>query len=107
MQEEVIKMAKVEKQLKVPMININHNDDDSGLVISVDLAGAAKESVDLDMGDRGFCIKADAEDFRYDNCYMLAHEIRPKETRAKFNSGLLTIHAPFMETRRGHKVTIE
>jgi HSP20 family molecular chaperone IbpA len=100
-------MAQEEKRVKVPIINVNHNDDDSGLVITVDLAGAAKESVDLDMGDTGFCIKAEAEDFRYDNCYMLAHEIRPKETRAKFNSGLLTIHAPFKETSRGHKVTIE
>lgn len=100
-------MAREEKQVKVPMININHNDDDSGLVITVDLAGAAKESVDLDIGERGFCIKAEAEDFRYDNCYTLAHEVRPKETRAKFNSGLLTIRVPFKETSRGHKVAIE
>jgi HSP20 family protein len=100
-------MAQVEKRVKLPITNINHNDDDSGLVITVDLAGASKESVDLDMGDNGFCIKAEAEDFRYDNCYMLAHEIRPKDTKAKFNSGLLTIRAPFKESRRGHKVTIE
>jgi HSP20 family molecular chaperone IbpA len=38
---------------------------------------------------------------------MLAHKVKPKETRAKFNSGLLTILVPFKETRRGHKVTIE
>ena len=100
-------MAQNEKRIKVPLINVNHNDNDSGLVITVDLAGAAKESVDLDMGDRGFCIKAEAEDFRYDNCYMLAHEVRPKESRAKFNSGLLTINVPFKETSRGHKVKIE
>ena len=100
-------MAQEEKRIKVPLINVNHNDNDSGLVITVDLAGAAKESVDLDMGDRGFCIKAEAEDFRYDNCYMLAHEVRPKESRAKFNSGLLTINVPFKETSRGFKVAIE
>ncbi len=100
-------MAQEEKRVKVPITNINHNDDDSGLVITVDLAGASKESVDLDMGDRGFCVKAEADDFRYDNCYMLAHEVKPKDSRAKFNSGLLTIHVPFKETRRGHKVTIE
>jgi len=100
-------MAREEKQVKVPIVNINHSEDDSGLVITVDLAGAAKESVDLDMGDRGFCIKAEAEDFRYDNCYMLAHVVRPKETRAKFNSGLLTILVPFKETSHGYKVAIE
>ncbi len=100
-------MAQEEKRVQVPITNINHNNDDSGLVITVDLAGASKESVDLDMGDKGFCIKADAEDFRYENCYMLAHEVKPKESRAKFNSGLLSIHVPFRETRRGHKVNIE
>jgi HSP20 family molecular chaperone IbpA len=100
-------MAQEEKRVKAPIINVNHNDDDSGLVITVDLAGAAKETVDLDMGDRGFCIKAEAEDFQYDNCYMLAHEVRPKESKARFSSGLLTIHVPFKETGRGHKVIIE
>ena len=100
-------MAEEQKRVKVPITNINHNDDDSGLVITVDLAGASKESVDLDMGDRGFCVKAEADDFRYDNCYMLAHEVKPAESRAKFNSGLLTILVPFKETRRGHKVKIE
>ena len=100
-------MAEEVKRVKVPITNINHNHDDSGLVITVDLAGASKESVDLDMGDMGFCVKAEADDFRYDNCFMLAHEVKPKESRAKFNSGLLTIQVPFRETRRGHKVTIE
>ena len=100
-------MADVEKRTVVPMINVNHDDSNSGLVIKVDLAGASKKSVDLDMGDKGFCVKAEGEDFRYENCYMLAHEIKPDQTRAKFNSGLLTIRVPFQEVRRGHKVAIE
>ena len=100
-------MAEEEKRTVVPMINVNHNDDDTGLLIKVDLAGAAKESVDLDMGEKGFCIKAEGEDFRYENCYMLAHDVKADATKAKFNSGLLTIWAPFKEMRRGHKVAIE
>jgi len=39
-------MAQNEKRVVAPMININHNSDDSGLEIRVDLAGASKESVD-------------------------------------------------------------
>jgi HSP20 family molecular chaperone IbpA len=101
------KMAQQEKRVVVPMINVNHNSDDTGLEIRVDLAGAGKKSVDLDMGDKGFCIKAEAEDFRYDNCFMLAHEVKPDETKAKFNSGLLTIKIPFKDSVHGHKVTIE
>jgi HSP20 family molecular chaperone IbpA len=100
-------MTEEEKNVIVPMVNVNHNDDDTGLVIKVDLAGASKESVDLDMGEKGFCVKAEGEDFRYENCYMLAHDIKAEKSEAKFTSGLLTIKAPFKEMRRGHKVTIQ
>ncbi|UCD78430.1 MAG: Hsp20/alpha crystallin family protein [Desulfobacterales bacterium] len=100
-------MAQEKKQVVVPMINVNHNEDDTGLDIRVDLAGASKESVDLDVGDKGFCIKAEAEDFRYENCFMLAHEIKRESAKAKFDSGLLRISVPFKDTLHGHKVTVE
>lgn len=100
-------MDQTDKRVVVPMVNINHNGDDTGLVIKVDLAGASKETVDLDMGEKGFCVKAEAEDFKYENCYMLAHDIKADETKANFKSGLLTIRAPFLEIRRGYKVAIE
>jgi len=100
-------MAQEEKRVVVPIINVNHNSDDTGLEIRVDMAGASKESVDLDMGERGFCIKAEAEDFKYENCYMLAHEVKGEEAKAKFDSGLLKISVPFKDTLHGHKVTIE
>ena len=100
-------MAQEEKRVVVPIINVNHNSDDTGLEIRVDMAGASKESVDLDMGEKGFCIKAEAEDFRYENCFMLAHEVKREEAKAKFDSGLLKITVPFKDTLHGHKVTIE
>ena len=100
-------MADEKKQVVVPVVNVKHNEDDSGLIINVELPGASKESVDLDMGDNGFCVSADAEDFRYENCYMLAHDIKPDEAKAKYNSGLLAVSVPFRETKRGHKVRIE
>jgi len=103
----VEKMAQEEKRVVVPVINVNHNGDDTGLEIRVDMAGASKESVDLDVGDKGFCIKAEAEDFRYENCYMLAHEVKREKAKAKFDSGLLKITVPFKDTLRGHKVTIQ
>ena len=100
-------MTQEDKRIVVPMVNVNHNADDTGLVINVDLAGASKESVDLDMGEKGFCVKAEAEDFRYENCYMLAHDIKPEHSEAKFTSGLLTIRVPFKDMRHGHKVTVQ
>lgn len=96
-----------EKRVVVPSISVNHNDDDTGLEIRVDVAGASRESVDLDVGDKGFCVSAEAEDFRYENCYMLGHEIKREDARAKFESGLLKISVPFQESWHGHKVAIE
>jgi HSP20 family protein len=100
-------MSPEEKRVVVPMININHNDSDTGLEIRVDLAGASKESVDLEVGDKGFCLKAEAEDFRYENCFMLAHEVKGEDAKAKFTSGLLTIHVPFKDRLHGQKVPVE
>lgn len=100
-------MTEDEKRVLIPIININHNNNDSGLVIRVDLAGASKESLDLEMGNMGFCIKAEAEDFRYENCFTLAHEVAGNDAKAKFTSGLLTINVPFKDRLHGHRVAIE
>lgn len=100
-------MTQEEKRVVVPMININHNAGDTGLEIRVDLAGASKESVDLEVGDKGFCLKAEADDFRYENCFMLAHEVKGEDAKAKFTSGLLTINVPFKDRLHGQKVTVE
>lgn len=96
-----------DKRVIEPLINVAHNSDDTGLEIRVDLAGATKETVDLDMGEKGFCVKADAEDFRYENCFMLAHDVKPDAAQATFTSGLLKISVPFKESWHGHKVTIQ
>ncbi|MEE9532767.1 MAG: hypothetical protein V3W52_17445 [Syntrophobacteria bacterium] len=96
-----------EKRVIIPTINTNHNEDDTGLRISVNLAGASKDTVELDMGKEGLCVKAEGEDFRYDLCFMLAHRVKAEEARAKFEEGLMTIDVPFEETMSGHKVTVE
>jgi len=67
---------------------------------SVDLSGPG-------MGTGGFCVRAEADAFRYESCFILAHEVKPQEAKAKFESGLLTITVPFKETIHGHKVPIE
>lgn len=100
-------MADEEKRVIVPVIHVNHNKDDTGLEIRVEIAGTSKESVDLEMGNKGFCLKAEAEDFRYENCFMLSHEVSGDEAKAKFTSGLLIISVPFKDRLHGHKVTIE
>ena len=96
-----------EKRVLVPMVNVSHNDNDSGFKIEVDLAGASKKSVDLDMGSSGFCVRGEGEDFRYESCFMLAHEVRSEEATAKFESGLLKISVPFKDGTRGTKVQVQ
>ena len=99
-------MTEETKRTVSPCINVNHTEDDRGLEIRIDLVGAAKDSISLDMGEKGFCVKAEAEDFRYDSCFMLGHEIRGKAAKAKFDSGLLKVTVPFKDTLHGHKVAI-
>jgi HSP20 family molecular chaperone IbpA len=79
----------------------------TGLLIDVNLAGVSKDSVKLEMGEEGICIKGEGRDFKYDSCHMLAHRVNANEAKAKFESGLLTIQVPFEETMRGHEVTVE
>ena len=100
-------MKAEDKKLIVPMVNVTHTEENTGLRIAINLAGAAKDTVELDMGKEGFCVKGIGEDFRYETCYMLAHRVMPEEAKAKFESGLLTINVPFEDTTHGHKVVIE
>ncbi len=99
-------MATEEKRVVVPIINVKHNKNDTGLSINVDLAGAKKDTVELEMGTGGFCVKGEGDDFKYESCYVLAHDVNPTKAEAKLESGLLKIQVPFRETMRGHKVTI-
>ncbi len=96
-----------EKRTLTPIASVAHNADDSGFVIEVDLAGASKESVDLDMGEAGFCVKAEGEDFRYEACFTLAHDVKSSKAKARFSSGLLKIEVPFKDDTRGTKVKIQ
>jgi HSP20 family molecular chaperone IbpA len=83
-----------------------HKDDDSGLRIEIDMAGAKKDSLELRMADRRLCVEGEASDFRYKSCYMLDHEVKSDQAKAKFDSGLLRIEVPFKESMQGHKVAI-
>ena len=52
-------MEEKEKRLVEPLISTTHDDTDSGVWISVNLAGAPKETVELEMGELGLGVKAD------------------------------------------------
>ena len=100
-------MAEALKRLATPEITVTHDYLNSELMIELDIPGADKEYVDLEMGEHGFCVKAEGKEVKYDSCATLAHEIVPQEARAKFDAGLLLISVPFREKVKGHKVSVE
>ena len=100
-------MAEEEKRVIAPRVDVTHNVNNTGLHISVNLAGAPKDTVELEMGKEGFCVKAEADSFRYETCFMLSHRVKSQEAKAKLESGLLNIQVPFEEMMRGHKINIE
>src|SRR3990170_3746390 len=98
--KEVSPMEHKEKRVLEPMVGVAHNDDDTGFYVEIDLAGASKNTVELDMGKNGFCITAEGDDFKYESCYTFAHEVKPDEAKAKFESGLLSIDVPLRNNPR-------
>ena len=100
-------MAEEEKRVIAPRVDVAHNENNTGLHISVNLAGAPKDTVELEMGKEGFCVKAEADSFRYETCFMLSHRVKSQKAKAKLESGLLNIQVPFEEMMRGHKINIE
>lgn len=101
-----MRMGNAEKRLVTPMVTVAHNKENAGLLLEIALPGATKESLDLDMGNNGFCLKAEAKDVRYDNCLTLGHEIIPEDAKARFDAGVLKVDVPSKETITGHKVAI-
>ncbi len=89
----------------LPTVCIDH--DKEKYHIEIELPGVKKESIDLEMGDRSFCIRAEKKDAVYNSCYTLAHPIDKNAVDAKFESGLLLLTAPLKEPLGGTKVRIK
>ncbi len=99
-------MKELTKRSVCPEVMILHNESSEGLHIEVALPGVDKSSVDLSFGDHHFCITGEREDFKFDGCYELAHEIVKEKADAVFDNGLLKVEVPFVEMDQAVKVTI-
>lgn len=88
-----------------PCACFSHDDKDGRLKIELELPGVNKHDISLDMRKDSFCVSASrGEDAEYSGCYMLAHEIHPEKTEAKYENGLLRIFAPLKDWE--HKISI-
>jgi HSP20 family molecular chaperone IbpA len=55
-----------------------------------------------------FCVSAPrGEDTEYSGCFMLAHEVTPDKSEAKYESGLLRIYAPMRDWEHKVNVTVQ
>ena len=88
-----------------PCACVYHDDQNGALKIDLELPGVDKKDITLDMRKDSFCVSAPrGEDTEYSGCFMLAHEVSPEKTEAKYESGLLRIFAPMKDWE--HKVNV-
>ena len=91
-----------------PCACFSHDDKNGRFKIDLELPGVDKKDIRLDMRSESFCVSAPrGEETEYSGCYMLAHEVIPEKTEAKFESGLLRISAPIKDWEHKVNVTVQ
>jgi HSP20 family molecular chaperone IbpA len=74
----------------------------------MELTGVEKKDIKLEIRKDSFCVTAQGgEDTEYSGCFMLAHEVVPEKTEAKYESGLLRIFAPIRDWEHRMNVAIQ
>jgi HSP20 family molecular chaperone IbpA len=78
-----------------PCACFSHDETGGRLKIQVEMPGASKNDIKLDMRSDSFCLSAPrGDDAEYSSCFMLSHEVDPGKTEAKYENGLLRILSP-------------
>jgi HSP20 family protein len=91
-----------------PCACVSHDDQSGRLQIELELPGVDKKDISLEMRKDSFCVSAPrGEDTEYSGCFMLAHEVMPDKTEAKYESGLLQIFAPMKDWEHKVNVTVQ
>jgi HSP20 family protein len=92
----------------MPCACFSHDDQGGRLRIDIELPDVDKKDISLDMRKDSFCVSAPrGEDTDYSGCFMLAHEVMPEKTEAKYESGLLRIFAPMKDWEHKVNVTVQ
>ena len=90
-----------------PNITAKHSFEENGFYIEVNLAGANKDTVDLEVGTYGLSVKAKGDKVRYVGDYSLGYNIIPERTKANYENGVLCISLPIKEkTLMGTRIQI-
>jgi HSP20 family molecular chaperone IbpA len=81
--------------------------DEERYTVEIELPGADKKDINLEVADTALCVKAPRNDMDYFGCWVFAHAVKPKDAKASFKDGLLTITVPLAKPLKGVKVQIE
>lgn len=91
-----------------PVACVSHDDQSGGLRIEMEMPGADKKDISLEMRKDSFCVSAPrGQDTEYSGCFPLSHEVLPEKAEAKYENGLLKIFAPIRDWEHRTKVTIQ
>jgi HSP20 family molecular chaperone IbpA len=97
-----------EKTRLTPCACFYHDDAEGRLKIEIEMPGADKNNIKLDMRKDSFCLSAPrGENIEYSSCFMLSNEIEPEKAEAKFDSGLLKIFAPIKDWEHTVSVSVQ
>lgn len=89
----------------IPPAYITHSNGEYN--ITIELPGAKRENINLEITEQGFCLNAKGENLKYSGCWSLAHKVNLEKTEAKFENGLLTIKIGLKEPAKGKKIKIK
>jgi len=90
-----------------PKITANHRLEDNSFYIEIDLRGANKETVKLEMGTYGLSVKARGDRLRYYGDLPLGYNIVPERAKANYEDEVLRISLPLKErTLAGTEIDI-
>jgi HSP20 family protein len=96
-----------EKAKLTPCTCFSHDELTGRLKIDLEMPGADKKEMRLDMRKDSFCVSAPkGEDAEYSSCFKLSHEVEPEKAEAKYENGLLRIFAPIKDWDKKHRVRI-
>ena len=100
MEQDVVKLVR-------PKITASHRYEGNAFYIEVDLAGADKDSVELEVGTYGLSVKAEGDKVRYNGDYPLGYNIIPEKAKANYDNGVLYVSLPIKEKNlKGTKIDI-
>jgi len=78
-----------------PCACFSHDETGGRLMVEVEMPGANKSDIKLDMRSDSLCLSAPrGDDAEYSSCFMLSHEVEPGKTEAKYENGILKIFSP-------------